>query len=152
MDSLWQHWASGSVDFAKINMSVTVRKAELYTTAGCGLRSSSRHRDSVLGFLREPTKDYYFHRLLHLNRNVDAGMISRFLFRYLKDFFTSMIGATWLWTILCFAASFFSSWFLFAIVWYIVAYAHGEDDDNGDDDDNDNDDNDEDARTYLALL
>ena len=37
-----------------------------------------------------------------------------------------MIGATWLWTILCFAASFFSSWFLFAIVWYIVAYAHGE--------------------------
>ena len=75
-------------------------------------------------------------------------MISRFLFRYLKDFFTSMIGATWLWTILCFAASFFSSWFLFAIVWYIVAYAHGEDDDNY----NDDDDSDEDARTYLALL
>ena len=65
-----------------------------------------------------------------------------------------MIGATWLWTILCFAASFFSSWFLFAIVWYIVAYAHGEDDDNDNDNYNvnDNDDYDEDARTYLAIL
>ena len=36
-----------------------------------------------------------------------------------------MIGATWHWTILSFAASFFSSWFLFAIIWYLVAYAHG---------------------------
>lgn len=46
--------------------------------------------------------------------------------RYLKDFFTSMIGATWQWTILSFAASFFSSWLLFAIIWYLVAYAHGD--------------------------
>ena len=37
-----------------------------------------------------------------------------------------MIGATWNWTILSFAASFFSSWFLFAIIWYLVAYAHGK--------------------------
>ena len=37
-----------------------------------------------------------------------------------------MIGATWHWTILGFAASFFFSWFLFAIIWYLVAYAHGK--------------------------
>lgn len=37
-----------------------------------------------------------------------------------------MIGAPWHWTILSFAASFFSSWFIFAIVWYIVAHAHGD--------------------------
>ena len=46
--------------------------------------------------------------------------------RYLKDFFTSMIGAPWHWTILSFAASFFFSWFLFAVVWFLVALTHGE--------------------------
>ena len=46
--------------------------------------------------------------------------------RYLKDFFTSMIGAPWHWTILSFAASFFFSWFLFAVVWFLVALVHGE--------------------------
>ena len=37
-----------------------------------------------------------------------------------------MIGADWHWTILSFAASFFSSWLLFAIIWYLVAYSHGK--------------------------
>ena len=37
-----------------------------------------------------------------------------------------MIGAPWHWTILSFAASFFFSWFLFAVVWFLVALAHGE--------------------------
>ena len=37
-----------------------------------------------------------------------------------------MIGAPWHWTILSFAASFFFSWLLFAVVWFIVAFSHGE--------------------------
>jgi len=46
--------------------------------------------------------------------------------RYLKDFFTSMIGAPWSWTILSFAASFFISWFMFAVIWYLVVLLHGD--------------------------
>jgi len=46
--------------------------------------------------------------------------------RYLKDFFTSMIGAPWSWTILSFAASFFVSWFVFAVIWYLVVLIHGD--------------------------
>lgn len=46
--------------------------------------------------------------------------------RFLKDFFTSMIDLTWGWTFFSFAASFFISWLLFAVVWYIVVLVHGD--------------------------
>ena len=47
-------------------------------------------------------------------------------FRFLKDFFTSMIDLPWSWTLLSFAASFFVSWFLFAGIWYLVILLHGD--------------------------
>ena len=46
--------------------------------------------------------------------------------RFLKDFFTSLIELSWSWTIFWFSASFFLSWLLFAIVWYLIALAHGD--------------------------
>ena len=50
----------------------------------------------------------------------------KFYFRYLKDFFTSMIDLPWSWTLLSFAASFYLSWVLFAFIWYILLFWHGE--------------------------
>lgn len=46
--------------------------------------------------------------------------------RYLKDCFISMIDMSWHWTILSFAASFYSSWLVFALLWYVVALVHGD--------------------------
>ena len=46
--------------------------------------------------------------------------------RYLKDFFTSMIDLSWSWTLLGFAASFYFSWVVFALVWFLVLYCHGK--------------------------
>ena len=46
--------------------------------------------------------------------------------RYLKDFFTSMIDLPWSWTLFSFAASFFISWLLFAVAWYLVVLGHGD--------------------------
>jgi len=46
--------------------------------------------------------------------------------RYLKDFFTSMIDLSWSWTLLGFAASFYFSWVVFALVWFLVLYCHGD--------------------------
>jgi len=46
--------------------------------------------------------------------------------RFIKDFFTSMIDLSWSWTIFCFSASFFVSWLLFAIIWYLIALGHGD--------------------------
>eukprot|EP00092_Neocalanus_flemingeri_P101433 GFUD01129691.1.p1 GENE.GFUD01129691.1~~GFUD01129691.1.p1 ORF type:complete len:448 (-),score=102.64 GFUD01129691.1:27-1238(-) len=46
--------------------------------------------------------------------------------RLLKDFFTSLIDLSWSWTLFSFAASFYISWLLFAVVWYLVVYTHGD--------------------------
>ena len=46
--------------------------------------------------------------------------------RYLKDFFISMIDMSWSLTLCSFAASFFISWLLFAVIWYFVVLHHGE--------------------------
>ena len=44
-------------------------------------------------------------------------------YRYLKDFFTSMIELSWSWTLFSFAASFFISWLGFAVAWYLFLLA-----------------------------
>jgi len=46
--------------------------------------------------------------------------------RLLKDFFTSMIDLSWSWTLFSFAASFYISWLVFAVIWYLVVYTHGD--------------------------
>jgi len=47
-------------------------------------------------------------------------------FRFLKDFFTSMIDLPWSWTLLSFATSFLTSWSVFAVIWYLVVLTHGD--------------------------
>ena len=46
--------------------------------------------------------------------------------RFLKDFFTSTIDLSWSVIFMGFAASFFLSWLVFAVVWYLVAFVHGD--------------------------
>lgn len=46
--------------------------------------------------------------------------------RLLKDFFTSMVDLSWSWTLFSFAASFYISWLIFAVVWYMVVLLHGD--------------------------
>jgi len=75
------------------------------------------------------------HNLSKRNRLVSKhGKIHTFVrqeeakehYRLLKDFCTSMINLTWPVTFIGFAASFFLSWLMFAIIWYLVAYVHGD--------------------------
>lgn len=44
----------------------------------------------------------------------------------LKDLFISSIHLSWSWTCFNFFASYFVSWFFFAIIWYIIGLAHGD--------------------------
>ncbi len=37
-----------------------------------------------------------------------------------------MIDLGWRWIFLTFAASFFISWLLFAVIWYLVVLVHGD--------------------------
>ena len=65
--------------------------------------------------------------------------------RFLKDFFTSLIELSWTWTIFWFSASFFLSWLMFAVLWYLIALVHGDfDPDNLENEDHE-------VREYLFL-
>ena len=47
-------------------------------------------------------------------------------FQFLSDSFTTMIDLRWRYTLCLFTLSYVLSWFLFGILWYIFAYAHGD--------------------------
>ncbi|XP_044212639.1 ATP-sensitive inward rectifier potassium channel 11 [Thunnus albacares] len=53
--------------------------------------------------------------------------------RFLQDVFTTLVDLKWLHTIIIFTMSFLCSWLLFGMVWWLVAFAHGDLDQNGED-------------------
>ncbi|XP_052868148.1 G protein-activated inward rectifier potassium channel 3-like isoform X2 [Anopheles cruzii] len=46
--------------------------------------------------------------------------------RFLQDIFTTLVDAQWRWTLLVFAFSFIGSWLFFAVIWWLIAYTHGD--------------------------
>ncbi|KAK8380365.1 hypothetical protein O3P69_016752 [Scylla paramamosain] len=58
--------------------------------------------------------------------NVSPSNVAKRRRRYLQDIFTTLVDIQWRWTLLVFAMSFISSWLLFALVWWIIAYMHGD--------------------------
>lgn len=54
------------------------------------------------------------------------GNVAKRRRRYLQDIFTTLVDAQWRWTLLVFAMNFLLSWLLFAVVWWLIAYAHGD--------------------------
>ncbi|XP_037922076.1 G protein-activated inward rectifier potassium channel 3 isoform X3 [Hermetia illucens] len=58
--------------------------------------------------------------------NVVQGNVAKRRRRYLQDIFTTLVDAQWRWTLLIFALSFLLSWTGFGIIWWIIAYAHGD--------------------------
>lgn len=53
--------------------------------------------------------------------------------RFLQDVFTTLVDLKWLHTIIIFTMSFLCSWLLFGMVWWLIAFAHGDLDQRGDD-------------------
>ncbi|XP_071518910.1 ATP-sensitive inward rectifier potassium channel 12-like isoform X2 [Panulirus ornatus] len=58
--------------------------------------------------------------------NVSPSNVAKRRRRYLQDIFTTLVDIQWRWTLLVFAMSFISSWLMFAFVWWIIAYTHGD--------------------------
>nr|CAD7425033.1 unnamed protein product [Timema monikensis] len=46
--------------------------------------------------------------------------------RYFKDMVSTIIDMKWRWVLLILNVSFFLTWFLFAILWWLIAYVHGD--------------------------
>lgn len=53
--------------------------------------------------------------------------------RFLQDVFTTLVDLKWLHTLVIFTMSFLCSWLLFGMVWWLIAFAHGDLDPKGDD-------------------
>ncbi|XP_051976043.1 ATP-sensitive inward rectifier potassium channel 11-like [Xyrauchen texanus] len=53
--------------------------------------------------------------------------------RFLLDVFTTLVDLKWLYTLLIFTMSFLCSWLLFGMIWWLIAFAHGDLDVKGDD-------------------
>ncbi|XP_056138623.1 ATP-sensitive inward rectifier potassium channel 11 [Lampris incognitus] len=53
--------------------------------------------------------------------------------RFLQDVFTTLVDLKWLHTLIIFTMSFLCSWLLFGMIWWLVAFAHGDLDQSGDD-------------------
>lgn len=60
------------------------------------------------------------------NVNLSKERVEKRSQRYLQDTFTTMVDIQWRWNLLVFSMGFVLSWFGFAIIWYIIAYAHGD--------------------------
>ena len=46
--------------------------------------------------------------------------------RFLQDVFTTMVDLKWQHSLLIFTSAFLCSWMLFAMVWWLLAFAHGD--------------------------
>ncbi|XP_037050300.1 G protein-activated inward rectifier potassium channel 3 isoform X2 [Bradysia coprophila] len=62
----------------------------------------------------------------HGDCNVVQGNVAKRRRRYMQDIFTTLVDAQWRWTLFVFTMSFISTWTLFGIVWWLVAYSHGD--------------------------
>ncbi|XP_067004374.1 ATP-sensitive inward rectifier potassium channel 12 [Anabrus simplex] len=46
--------------------------------------------------------------------------------RLVQDIFTTMVDLPWRWTLLALSLSFFVTWFVFGLLWWLIALAHGD--------------------------
>ncbi|XP_053671909.1 ATP-sensitive inward rectifier potassium channel 11-like [Anopheles nili] len=58
--------------------------------------------------------------------NVTATKVPHQQIRFLQDIFTTLVDARWRWTLLVFALGFVGSWMLFAVLYWLIAYSHGD--------------------------
>lgn len=58
--------------------------------------------------------------------NVLQSKLNSRRLRFLQDIFTTLVDSQWRWTLLAFALSFFLSWLAFAVIWWLIAFTHGD--------------------------
>lgn len=62
----------------------------------------------------------------HGHQNISLSKIPRRSWLFCKDIITTLIEQKWKYTIALFLTSFFTVWLFFGLVWYLIAYAHGD--------------------------
>lgn len=75
-----------------------------------------------------PSMEYNTRRLVFKNGecNVNRANIKKRRQRYMADIFTTLIDIKWRWNLLNFVLAFMLSWFIFALLWWLIAFSHGD--------------------------
>jgi len=60
------------------------------------------------------------------NVNIGKTKLSKRRRRFLSDFFNTMLDIQWRYVHLLFFVAFLGSWFLFALLWWLIIYYHGD--------------------------
>ncbi|XP_071444378.1 G protein-activated inward rectifier potassium channel 3-like isoform X3 [Hetaerina americana] len=92
-------------------------------TDGIAPKSRTRVRSGTFGGTRKFRKRVV---LKNGDCNVLQTNISKRRLRYLQDIFTTLVDVQWRWTLLVFALSFILSWLAFAVIWWLIAFTHGD--------------------------
>ncbi|XP_071051776.1 G protein-activated inward rectifier potassium channel 3-like isoform X2 [Onthophagus taurus] len=58
--------------------------------------------------------------------NILQSRIKKRRLKFLQDIFTTLVDAQWRWTLIIFALSFLLSWLGFAVIWWLIAFTHGD--------------------------
>lgn len=65
-----------------------------------------------------------------IQKNGDCNVLQKNIaqrrIRFLQDIFTTLVDSQWRWTLLVFALSFILSWLGFAVIWWLIAFTHGD--------------------------
>ncbi|CRK98502.1 CLUMA_CG011858, isoform B [Clunio marinus] len=78
--------------------------------------------------LRPGTAKKYRKRAILKNGecNIVQSKLSQKRLRFLQDIFTTFVDTQWRWTLLTFGLSFILSWLFFAVIWWLIAFTHGD--------------------------
>ncbi|CAH0563757.1 unnamed protein product [Brassicogethes aeneus] len=58
--------------------------------------------------------------------NILQARLSKRRLRFLQDIFTTLVDSQWRWTLTIFAIGFLGSWLIFALIWWLIAFTHGD--------------------------
>ncbi|XP_005183503.1 G protein-activated inward rectifier potassium channel 3 isoform X1 [Musca domestica] len=86
-------------------------------------QASCRSRNFRPGSMRKVRRRAVF-------KNGDCNVLQKNLtrrrLRFLQDMYTTLVDTQWRWTLLAFALSFILSWLIFAVLWWLIMYTHGD--------------------------
>ncbi|KAG7322654.1 hypothetical protein KOW79_014000 [Hemibagrus wyckioides] len=89
----------------------------------------------MLQFIRKEVHDHVSERRIQRTRlvtkdghcNIEFGNVAYHShFAYLMDFWTTFVEIRWRFVILSFVAAFTGSWFVFGLLWYLIAKSNGD--------------------------
>ncbi|XP_076655978.1 uncharacterized protein LOC143360731 isoform X2 [Halictus rubicundus] len=109
--------ASPSLSSRKRDDSILVNKSSPRTE-----RAETRYRQTRFSSRRIRKRVVFKHG----DCNVVQGNVAKRRRRYLQDIFTTLVDAQWRWTLLVFSMNFLLSWLGFALIWWLIAYSHGD--------------------------